>query len=136
MVTRRPRVPLWVAAVLAVALGVLATIVSGEFRLSWAYLYFDVPFVALTAAGTAWLVRSRCPPPPGTLRGRPTTAHVREGQHRRGLPHRRDALELAERQQVSTNVQDVRRLRLDLQPWHDVRAVRELDEQQAAVGRT
>jgi hypothetical protein len=61
LVARRPRVPLWVAAVLAVALGVLATVVSGEFRLSWAYLYFDVPFVALTAAGTAWLVRSRFP---------------------------------------------------------------------------
>ena len=43
-----------------------------------------------------------------------------------------DALELAERQQVS-NVQDVRRLRLDLQPWHDARAVRELDEQLAGV---
>jgi hypothetical protein len=45
-------------------------------------------------------------------------------------------LELAERQQVSTNVQDVRRLRLDLQPWHDAQAVRELDEQLAAVGYT
>ena len=61
LVARRPRVPLWVAAVLAVALGVLATVVSGEFRLSWDYLYFDVPFVALAAAGTAWLVRWRFP---------------------------------------------------------------------------
>ena len=58
LVARRPRIPLAVAAVLAVALGVLATVVSGEFRLSWAYLYFDVPFVALTAAGTTVLARS------------------------------------------------------------------------------
>ena len=61
MVARRPRVPMAAAAVLAVALGTLATIVSGEFRLSWDYLYFDIPFVALTAAGTAVLVRSRFP---------------------------------------------------------------------------
>jgi hypothetical protein len=61
LVARRPRIPLAVAAVLAVALGVLATVVSGEFRLSWAYLYFDVPFVALTAVATAWLVRWRFP---------------------------------------------------------------------------
>jgi hypothetical protein len=45
-----------------------------------------------------------------------------------------DALALAHRQQVTTNLQDVRRLRLDLEPWHDTQAVRELDEQLAAVG--
>jgi hypothetical protein len=59
LVALRPRIPVAVAAVLAVALGALATIVSGEFRLSWAYLYFDIPFVALTAVGTTMLVRSR-----------------------------------------------------------------------------
>jgi hypothetical protein len=32
------------------------------------------------------------------------------------------------------NLQDVRRLRLDLEPWRDTQAVRELDEQLAAVG--
>jgi hypothetical protein len=41
---------------------------------------------------------------------------------------------LAERQQVTTNLQDVRRLRLDLEPWRDTQAVRELDEQLATVG--
>jgi hypothetical protein len=61
LVARRPRVPVALAAVLAVALGTLATIVSGEFRLSWDYLYFDIPFVALSAAGTTVLVRSRFP---------------------------------------------------------------------------
>jgi len=58
LVALRPRIPVAVAALLAVGLGALATIVSGEFRLSWAYLYFDVPFVALTAAGTTVLARS------------------------------------------------------------------------------
>jgi hypothetical protein len=38
------------------------------------------------------------------------------------------------RQQVTTNLQDVRRLRLGLAPWRDTQAVRELDEQLAAVG--
>jgi hypothetical protein len=38
------------------------------------------------------------------------------------------------RQQVTTSLQDVRRLRLDLAPWRDTEAVRELDEQLAAVG--
>jgi hypothetical protein len=64
------------------------------------------------------------------------TAHVRQGNIDEACRIGSVALELAERQQVSTNVQDVRRLRLDLQPWHDTRAVRELDEQLAAVGRT
>jgi hydrogenase/urease accessory protein HupE len=58
LVALRPRIPVAVAALLAVILGTLATIVSGEFRLSWAYLYFDIPFVALTAVGTTVLARS------------------------------------------------------------------------------
>jgi transcriptional regulator with XRE-family HTH domain len=63
------------------------------------------------------------------------TAHLGQGNIDEACRIGSDALELAERQQVSTNVQDVRRLRLDLQPWHDAQAVRELDEQLAAVGR-
>jgi transcriptional regulator with XRE-family HTH domain len=64
------------------------------------------------------------------------TAHVRQGNIDEACRIGADALQLAERQQVTTNLQDVRRLRLDLQPWHDTRAVRELDKQLAAVGRT
>jgi hypothetical protein len=41
--------------------------------------------------------------------------------------------QLAERQQVVPNLQDVRRLRRDLEPWRDTQAVRELDEQLAAA---
>jgi hypothetical protein len=32
-----------------VALGVLATVVSGEFRVSWEFLLFDIPLVAVSA---------------------------------------------------------------------------------------
>ncbi len=43
----------WTAgAVLAFVLGVLATIASGEFRLSWNYVLVDVPLVAGSAAVT------------------------------------------------------------------------------------
>ena len=45
----RPSLRLWVGLLLAVALGVLATAVTGEFETSWAYVLVDVPLVALTA---------------------------------------------------------------------------------------
>jgi len=41
----RPRV----GAALAIALGVLATVVTGEFKASWAYLVIDIPLVAMAA---------------------------------------------------------------------------------------
>lgn len=62
------------------------------------------------------------------------TAHVQEGNVDEACRIGADALALADRQQVTTNLQDVRRLRLDLEPWRDTHAVRELDEQLAAVG--
>jgi tetratricopeptide (TPR) repeat protein len=61
------------------------------------------------------------------------TAHVREGNIDEACRIGADALALADRQQVTTNLQDVRRLRLDLEPWRDTQAVRELDEQLAAA---
>ena len=64
------------------------------------------------------------------------TAHVQQGNIDEACRIGSDALELADRQQVSTNIQDFRRLRLDLQPWHDARVVRELDAQLTAVSRT
>jgi hypothetical protein len=42
----RPTTRLPVGAVLAILGGVLATVVSGEFRLTWAYLLIDIPLVA------------------------------------------------------------------------------------------
>jgi hypothetical protein len=43
---------------------------------------------------------------------------------------------VAVRQQVVTNLQGVRRPRLDLEPWRDTQAVGELDEQLATVARS
>jgi hypothetical protein len=42
----RPRTRLWAGSALAVLGGLLATVVSGEFRLTWAYLLIDIPLVA------------------------------------------------------------------------------------------
>ena len=46
------------AALLAVVCGVTATVISGEFRISWEFLLFDIPFVALVAVGTAVVLRA------------------------------------------------------------------------------
>jgi hypothetical protein len=47
----RPSLRVPVGTALAVALGVLATVVSGEFKTSWAFLLIDIPLVALAAVG-------------------------------------------------------------------------------------
>ena len=44
----RPSVRVPVGAVLIVTFGVLATVVSGEFMISWAFLLIDVPLVAVS----------------------------------------------------------------------------------------
>jgi ribose/xylose/arabinose/galactoside ABC-type transport system permease subunit len=46
----RPGIRLSVGAALAIALGVLATIVTGELESSWEYLLIDIPVVAIAAA--------------------------------------------------------------------------------------
>ena len=46
----RPSMRKWVGALLAFVFGVLATVVSGEFRISWAYLLIDIPLVAISAS--------------------------------------------------------------------------------------
>lgn len=53
-VRRRPR--LWL--VVTVLLGVGATVVSGEWRVTWAYLLVDIPLVGLSAVA-AYLVSRR-----------------------------------------------------------------------------
>jgi hypothetical protein len=43
----RPSMRLAVGAALAIVLGVCATLVTGEFALTWGYVLVDIPLVAL-----------------------------------------------------------------------------------------
>jgi hypothetical protein len=45
----RPAWRWWIGASLAVALGVLATVITGEFKTSWAYILVDIPLVAVAS---------------------------------------------------------------------------------------
>jgi hypothetical protein len=45
----RPSLRVPIGATLAVVLGVLATIVTGEFKTSWAFVLIDIPLVAVAA---------------------------------------------------------------------------------------
>jgi hypothetical protein len=46
----RPAMRVPVGVVLIVAFGVLATVASGEFLISWAFLLIDVPLVGVSTA--------------------------------------------------------------------------------------
>jgi hypothetical protein len=48
----RPTTRLAVGAAAAIVLGVLATVVSGEYLISWEYLLIDVPLVALSSVAS------------------------------------------------------------------------------------
>jgi len=48
------RVP--VGLVLIMAFGVLATVVSGEYLISWSFLLIDIPLVALSAAASLFVM--------------------------------------------------------------------------------
>jgi len=45
----RPDIRLPVGAILSIAIGVLATVVTGEFKSTWDYVLIDIPLVACTA---------------------------------------------------------------------------------------
>ena len=45
----RPSMRLPIGAALAIVLGVLATVITGEFKSSWGYLLIDIPLVGLAA---------------------------------------------------------------------------------------
>lgn len=53
--TARRRPVVWLA--LSVVLGLLATVVSGEFKASWAYLLIDIPLVGAVSAASFLVVR-------------------------------------------------------------------------------
>jgi len=52
----RPSLRVPVGAALAIALGTLATVLSGEFKTSWGFLLIDIPLVAVSAAASNLLV--------------------------------------------------------------------------------
>jgi hypothetical protein len=45
----RPQLRIAVGGLLSIAAGAAATVISGEFRMSWEYLLVDIPLVALSA---------------------------------------------------------------------------------------
>lgn len=70
----RPGLRLPVGAALAVALGVLATILTGESEISWAFVLIDIPIVAFSALvglALARYARHRGDPSDGGARRRP-----------------------------------------------------------------
>jgi hypothetical protein len=54
----RPSLRLGMAVLLSVFFGVVATVVSGEFRISWGYLLVDIPLVAGSAGLSFLLTRA------------------------------------------------------------------------------
>jgi tetratricopeptide (TPR) repeat protein len=62
------------------------------------------------------------------------TAHVQQGDVDRACELGVEALGIAAQQEVQPNLQDVRKLRLDLEPWRDSQAVKDFDEQLRVVG--
>lgn len=57
----RPSIRLPVGAVLSVLLGLFATVITGEFKMSWEYLLVDIPLVALAAFLALVTVRHLAP---------------------------------------------------------------------------
>lgn len=53
----RPSMRLPVGVLAAIVLGTLATVISGEAKVSWAFLAIDIPQVAVCAAASYVLVR-------------------------------------------------------------------------------
>jgi xanthosine utilization system XapX-like protein len=51
----RPSARVPVGAFLIVAFGVLATVVSGEYLISWSFLLIDIPLVAGSAAASLYV---------------------------------------------------------------------------------
>jgi Na+-transporting NADH:ubiquinone oxidoreductase subunit NqrE len=54
----RPSLRLWVGALLSAVLGLCATVLSGEFEVSWDYLLVDIPLVAVSAGAAFTLART------------------------------------------------------------------------------
>jgi hypothetical protein len=53
----RPSLRLWIGIPLSIALGLAATVLSGEFEFGWEYLLIDIPLVAVSAGLSFTLAR-------------------------------------------------------------------------------
>jgi hypothetical protein len=53
----RPSLSVAVGIMIAVPLGFLVTVVTGEFELGWEYLLVDIPLVAVSSAAGSRIVR-------------------------------------------------------------------------------
>jgi tetratricopeptide (TPR) repeat protein len=62
------------------------------------------------------------------------TAHVQQRDVDRACELGAEALGIAAQQEVQTNLQDVRKLRLELEPWRNTQAVKDFDERLREVG--
>jgi hypothetical protein len=51
----RPSLRVPIGVVLILALGLLATVVSGEYLISWSFLLIDIPLVAVSAAASLFV---------------------------------------------------------------------------------
>ena len=51
----RPSLRVPIGVVLIIAFGVLATVVSGEYLISWSFLLIDIPLVAVSAAASLYV---------------------------------------------------------------------------------
>jgi hypothetical protein len=60
---QRPSLRVPVGAALAVCFGVLATVVTGEAKISWAFILIDIPLVAVAAVLGLLLGRRLSPMP-------------------------------------------------------------------------
>jgi hypothetical protein len=58
LVLIRPRMRLAVGVAAAVALGTLATVLSGEYKIGWEFLLIDIPLVAICSATSFSTVRA------------------------------------------------------------------------------
>jgi len=52
----RPSLRVPIGVVLIIAFGVLATVVSGEYLISWSFLLIDIPLVAISAAASLFVM--------------------------------------------------------------------------------
>jgi hypothetical protein len=54
----RPSLRLWIGIPVSIVLGLAATVLSGEFEVSWDYLLIDIPLVAVSAGLSFTLART------------------------------------------------------------------------------